>query len=121
MSNKGLNNPSQIAKQVIHIAETSSDLSIVSLIGGLQLIHNNFHDSYKLILDKYKKGEGKGIRWVTNIEEESVEIVKIFLDLGMQIKHVKSLPPLNFAVGDKEVNLTIEKMEGGKMIKSYNK
>ena len=113
-----LNNPSQIAKQVIHIAETSSDLSIVSLIGGLQLIHNNFHDSYKLILDKYKKGEGKGIRWITNIEEESVEIVKIFLDLGMQIKHVKSLPPLNFAVGDKEVNLTIEKMEGGKMIQS---
>ena len=113
-----LNNPSQIAKQVIHIAETSSDLSIVSLIGGLQLIHNNFPDSYKIILDKYKKGEGKGIRWITNIEEESVEIVKKFLDLGMQIRHVKNLPPLNFVVGDKEVNLTIEKMEGGKMIQS---
>ena len=113
-----LNNPSRIAKQVIHIAETSSDLSIVSLIGGLQLIHNSFPDSYKIILDKYKKGEGKGIRWITNIEEESLEIVKKFLDLGMQIRHVKNLPPLNFAVGDKEVNLTIEKMEGGKMIQS---
>jgi two-component system, OmpR family, sensor histidine kinase VicK len=112
------NNSSQIAKQVIHIAETSSDLSIVSLIGGLQLIYNNFPDSYKIILDKYKKGEGKGIRWVTNVEEESVEIVKKFLDLGMQIKHIRNLPPLNFAVGDKEVNFTIEKMEGGKMIQS---
>jgi two-component system sensor histidine kinase VicK len=113
-----LNNPSLIAKQVIHIAETSSDLFIVSVIGGLQLIYNNFLDSYKNVLDKYKKGEGKGIKWVTNIEEESVEVVKIFLDLGMQIKHVKNLPPLNFAVGDKEVNVTIEKMEGGKMIQS---
>ena len=36
----------------------------------------------------------------------------------MQIKHVKNLPPMNFAVGDKEVNATIEKMEGGKMIQS---
>jgi signal transduction histidine kinase len=113
-----LDTPSKVAKQVIHIAETSSDLSIVSFIGGLQLIYNHFPDSYKIILDKYKKGEGKGIRWVTNVEEESVEILKKFLDLGMQIKHVKILPPMNFAVGDKEVNTTIEKMEGGKMIQS---
>jgi two-component system, OmpR family, sensor histidine kinase VicK len=113
-----LNNRSQIAKQISHIAETSSDLSVVSVIGGMQLIHNHFLDSYKKILDKYKKGEGKGIRWIISIEEERVEFIKVFLDLGMQIKHVKNLPPLNFAVGDKEVNATIEKMEGGKMIRS---
>ena len=113
-----LNTPSQIAEQLIHIAETSSGLSIVSVIRGLELIYNNFLDSYKNVLDKYKKGEGKGIKWITNIEEESVELVKVFLDLGMQIKHIKNLPPLNFAVGDKEVNATIEKIEGGKMIQS---
>jgi signal transduction histidine kinase len=113
-----LNNPSQIAKQIRHIAETSSELSIVSVFGGLQLIHNTFLDSYKNILGKYKKGEGKGIRWVTNIKEECVELVNLFLDLGMQITHVKSLPPISFAVGNKEVNFTIEKMEGGKMIQS---
>jgi two-component system, OmpR family, sensor histidine kinase VicK len=113
-----LNNRSQIAKQIRHIAETSSNLSVVSVIGGMQLIHNHFLDSYKKILDKYKKGEGKGIRWIISIEEERVEFIKVFLDLGMQIKHVKNLPSLNFAVGDKEVNATIEKMEGGKMIRS---
>jgi two-component system, OmpR family, sensor histidine kinase VicK len=113
-----LNNPSQIAKQIRHIAETSSDLSIVSVIGGMQLIHNHFLDPYKKILDKYKKGEGNGIKWVISIQEEHVELIKVFLDLDMQIKHVKNLPPLNFAVGDKEVNATIEKMEGGKMIQS---
>ena len=113
-----LNNPSQISEQLRHIAETYSDLSIASTFGGLQLIHNTFLDSYKKILGKYKKGEGNGIRWITNIEEECVELVKTFLDLNMQIKHVKNLPPINFAVGKKEVNLTIEKMEGGKMIQS---
>ena len=113
-----LNNPSQISEQIRHIAETYSDLSIASTFGGLQLIHNTFLDSYKKILGKYKKGEGNGIRWITNIEEECVELVKTFLDLNMQIKHVRNLPPINFAVGKKEVNLTIEKMEGGKMIQS---
>lgn len=113
-----LNNPSQISEQIRHIAETYSDLSIASTFGGLQLIHNTFLDSYRKILGKYKKGEGNGIRWITNIEEECVELVKTFLDLNMQIKHVKNLPPINFAVGKKEVNLTIEKMEGGKMIQS---
>jgi two-component system sensor histidine kinase VicK len=113
-----LNNPSQISEQIRHIAETYSDLSIASTFGGLQLIHNTFLDSYKKILGKCKKGEGEGIRWITNIEEECVELVKTFLDLNMQIKHVKNLPPINFAVGKKEVNLTIEKMEGGKMIQS---
>ena len=113
-----LNNPSQVSEQIRHIAETYSDLSIASTFGGLQLIHNTFLDSYKKILGKYKKGEGNGIRWITNIEEECVELVKTFLDLNMQIKHVKNLPPINFAVGKNEVNLTIEKMEGGKMIQS---
>jgi signal transduction histidine kinase len=113
-----LDNPSIVAKQIIDLAETSSGLSVVSVIGGLQLIYNNFLEPYKKILGKYKTGEGNGIKWVINIEKESVELVKIFLDLGMRIRHVKNLPPINFAVGDKEVNATIEKMEGGKMIQS---
>ena len=113
-----LDNPSKIAKQILHIAETSSGLSIVSVIGGLQLTYDNFFGPYKNILDKYKTGEGKGIKWVINIEKESVELVKIFLGLGMQIKHIKNLPPINFSVGDKEVNATIEKMEGGMMVRS---
>jgi two-component system, OmpR family, sensor histidine kinase VicK len=113
-----LDNPPIVAKQIIHLAETSSGLSVVSVIGGLRLIYNNFLEPYKKILNKYKIGEGNGIKWVINIEEESVELVKIFLDLGMRIRHVKNLPSMNFAVGDNEVDATIEKMEGGKMIQS---
>jgi len=113
-----LDNPPIVAKQIIHLAETSSGLSVVSVIGGLRLIYSNFLEPYRKILNKYKTGEGNGIKWVINIEKESVELVKIFLDLGMQIRHVKNLPSMNFAVGDKEVDATIEKMEGGKMIQS---
>ena len=85
----------------------------------MQLIFNNFLDSYRKLLDKYKRGESKeGIKWICNIQQESIELVKIFLNMGMQICHVKNLTPINFALGDREINATIEKMEGGKMVQS---
>jgi two-component system, OmpR family, sensor histidine kinase VicK len=114
-----LESPEEISNQVIHLAETSSGISIASVTGGMQLIYNNFFDLYKKVLDNHKKKrQGRGIKWVTNIQREAIGLVKIFLDLGMQIRHIRNLPPMNFAVGDKEVNATIEKMESGKMIQS---
>jgi two-component system, OmpR family, sensor histidine kinase VicK len=115
---KVLENHDEIFKQIVHLAETSTGLSIVSSFGGMQLIYNNFFDLYKKMLDKYRKGEGKGIRWACSIEAESIDLVKIFLNLGMQLKHVKNLTPMSFAIGDKELNATVDSMKGGKMIQT---
>jgi two-component system, OmpR family, sensor histidine kinase VicK len=115
---KVLENPDEIFKQIIHLGETSNELSIVSSFGGMQLIYNNFFDLYKKILDKYRRGEGRGIKWICSINEASIDLTKIFVNLGMKIRHVKSLTPMNFAVGDKELNATVESMEGGKMVRS---
>ena len=57
---KVLENHDEIYKQIVHLAETSTELSIVSSFGGMQLIYNNFFDLYKKLLDKYRKGEGRG-------------------------------------------------------------
>ena len=115
---KVLENPDEIFKQIIHLGETSNELSIVSSFGGMQLIYNNFFDLYKKILDKYRRGEGRGIKWICSINEESIDLTKIFVNIGMKLRHVKSLTPMNFAVGDKELNATVESMEGGKMVRS---
>ena len=115
---KIIKKPNEIINRIIHLAETSSQLLIVSSFGGMQLIYNNFFDHYKKILDEYKTGESKGIKWICNIEKENLEIAKIFLKMGMQIHHIKNLPPINFALGDKEINATIEEMEKGKMVQS---
>ena len=48
-----------------------------------------------------------------------MKLVKVFLDLGFQIRHLKNMLPINFGVSDVEVALTIEKMEGGKMSSSF--
>ncbi|MDP9289720.1 MAG: HAMP domain-containing histidine kinase [Thermoproteota archaeon] len=110
---KILDTQDEIVNQVIHLAETSTGLSIVSGSGGMQLIYNNFFDSYKKVLRK-----GNGIKWIINVNKGNVGLVKTFIGLGIQIKHIKNMPPMNFVVGDKELNATIEKMDGGKMVQS---
>jgi nitrogen-specific signal transduction histidine kinase len=120
-----LENPEEIGKQIILLAKTSNEISLVCSFGGMQGIYDNdkFFDLYKKILDRYKKGEHKGIRWVTSIlgiklEKDDIDLIKTFLDLGMQIRHVKNLSLMNFAVSDKALNATIEKMEGGKTVQN---
>ena len=115
----------EIGNDIILLAKTSNEISIVCSLGGMQIVYDNdkFFNTYKKLLDKYKKGEHNGIRWVTNIvgvklEKDDIELIKAFLDLGMQIRHVKNLSLMNFAVSDKMLNATIEKLEGGKMVQS---
>jgi two-component system, OmpR family, sensor histidine kinase VicK len=120
-----LENAEEIGNDILLLAKTSNEISIVCSLGGMQIIYDNdkFFNTYKKLLDKYKKGEHNGIRWVTNIvgvklEKDDIELIKTFLDLGMQIRHVKNLSLMNFAVSDKMLNATIEKLEGGKMVQS---
>jgi two-component sensor histidine kinase len=82
---------------------------------------SSFFDTYKAIVDKYKNGESrKGLRWLTNIDDkESAKLVQVFLQSGMQTRHIKNMLPLNFGVSDKEVAFSIEKMEAGKMSSSF--
>jgi two-component system, OmpR family, sensor histidine kinase VicK len=89
----------------------------------MQMSYNFFLDTYKQIIDKFRKKEERNetnrLRWIINIDKDSMKLVKVFLDLGFQIKHVKNMLPINFGVSDKEVALTIEKMDGGKMSQSF--
>ena len=92
-----LDKAEQIIKQITHLAESSLGLCIVSVSGGMQLVYNNFLDLHKNILDNYEMGIGKGIRWIISINKDNIDLVKEFLELGMQIKHIKNMPILNFA------------------------
>ncbi|MBV9179568.1 MAG: hypothetical protein JO297_21270, partial [Nitrososphaeraceae archaeon] len=62
--------------------------------------------------------QNRGIRWVTSIDKDSVDLVKAFLNEGIRVRHVRDLPPMNFAVDSNHFYATIEKMQGGKMMES---
>ena len=84
----------------------------------MRLIYNIFLEPYKKVLDIYKKGHHKGIRCITTINKDNEELVTLFLNEGVQIRHTKNLPPLSFSISNKEFHATAEKMEGGKMIRN---
>jgi signal transduction histidine kinase len=116
-----LENLDEIIKEIKSQNNAANKLSICTTIGGMQMSYNYLFDSYRNVVDKHRKGESKeGLRWLTNIDDkESANLVGILLQSGMQVRHTKSMPPLNFGVSDKEVALTVEKMEGGKLSQSF--
>jgi signal transduction histidine kinase len=117
---KVLQNVDEILKKGKDILERSIEFLACSKFGGMRLVYNNYFDTYeKVMMNKYRKGEHEGIRWVTFItDKDSADLVRIFLNIGVQIRHVKNMPPIDFAVSDKEMMATIEKMEGGEIAKS---
>jgi len=70
------------------------------------------------LLDKQKEGKHKGIRYISDINEDNVNLAKIIVDTGIQLRHAKILPPMSFAITDKEIATTIEKMENGNQVQS---
>src|SRR5215213_876108 len=117
---KVLQNVDEILKKGKDILENSTKFLACSKFDGMRLVYNNYFDTYeKLMRNKYRKGEHEGIRWVTSItEKDSADLVRTFLNIGVQIRHVKNMPPIDFSVSDKEMMATIEKMEGGQMAQS---
>src|SRR5215467_5875538 len=119
VSTRVLEDQVQIINEIRRLNYSSTRLSVCSAFGGMQMGYKYLFDSYMDIVDKHQKGEGKGMRWIINIDKENVNLVKVFLKAGIQIRHVKNMPPMNFGVSDKEMAGTIEKMEGGKMSQSF--
>ena len=115
---KIMDSQDEIMKQIIHLSEVSSGMSVVSNHGGMQLTYNSFVELCKKILEKQKRGEGEGIRWIMRIEKDSVKLVKKFLKLGVKIRHVKNLAPINFAVSNYGLIATVEEMAGGGLIQN---
>ena len=115
---KIVDNPDEIIKEISKLTADSNRLDTCLAPGGLQYSHSHFFDIKKKLLDKQKKGQHKGIRYITNIGKENIQLVKLYVEQGIQIKHIKNLPPMSFGVSDKEIAVTIENMEGGKPIRS---
>jgi hypothetical protein len=110
----------EIIREIRNLNNRADHLSICSSLGGMQMSYKFFLDTYRDMVNRYRKKEQfNKLRWIINIDKDSVELVKAFLELGFQIRHVKNMLPINFGVSDKEVALTIEKMEGGKMSSSF--
>jgi len=115
-----LENPSEVSEEIKKAINTSEDdsWSICSTFDGLLMItcNKDFEKMQGRLLDGSKRGNNT--RWVGTINKDNVQIVKAYLDLGMKIKHINNMPPMNFAVSSKELYITIDEMKGGQIAKN---
>jgi two-component system, OmpR family, sensor histidine kinase VicK len=119
VSTRILEDQDQIINELRRFNNRATKLSICSAFGGMQMSYKYLFDTFLDIVEKYKTGEGEGMRWIINIDKDNLDLVKVFLKSGIQIRHVKNMPPMNFGVSDVQMAATIEKMESGKISQSF--
>jgi two-component system, OmpR family, sensor histidine kinase VicK len=115
---KIIENPDEIVEEISRLTASSNKLDTSLPPGGMQYSYKYFFDIKKKLLEKQRSGEHEGIRYVTNIDKDNIQIAKIYLKSGIQIRHVRNLPPMSFGVSDKKIAVTIEKMEEGNRVQS---
>jgi nitrogen-specific signal transduction histidine kinase len=116
---KIIQNVDEILKKQKDILEDSHEFLVCSKLSGLLLAYNNYFDLYEKVMQKYRNDEHVGIRIVTSIrDKEGADLSRLFINAGVEIKHVKNMPPIDFALSDKEMIATIQKVEGDEIIQN---
>lgn len=111
---KILQNVDDILKKGKEILESSLEFLVCSRFGGLRLIYNNYFDLFTEIMAKHKDRKHRGIRMVTSImDKDTAELTRKFLNIGVNVRHTKNMPPIDFSVSDKEMIATIAKSGDG--------
>jgi signal transduction histidine kinase len=83
----------------------------------INIIYRDFSKSHQEIIDRYRQGKHKGIRWITSLKtKKDIGLVKSFIDNGIKIRHVPVLLTDSFALSDKSFLFTIEDVDEGKNI-----
>lgn len=91
-----------IYKTFGNLVEISDEVLICSDIGMLRLANESFFNIYQKIMDKYEDKHHEGIRWLVSVNgKEDVELLKLFMDIGIKIKSIKSLPIINYVFTNK--------------------
>lgn len=86
----------------------STELNICTYSEGLKIGYDLFLRWIKDFLEKKKNGTHKGIRILIAISKYNLELVKRYLDLGIEIRHLKESPFISFGITKSDMVATVE-------------
>lgn len=79
----------EIVREIRNLNNRADHLSICSSLGGMQMSYKFFLDTYRDMVSKYrKKKQFNKLRWIIDVDKDSTQLIKVFLELGFQIRHV---------------------------------
>ncbi|MGD9533942.1 MAG: ATP-binding protein [Candidatus Nitrosocosmicus sp.] len=116
---KIIHNVEDIISKSKNILIDSREFILCTKTQGLLLAYNNYFDVYQRICKHKQAFAHDGIRIVTKIDDNNdIITASHFLNLGIEIRHVRNLPPISFAASEREMIATIQKTEGGQVIQN---
>lgn len=112
-----LQNQQEIFNATNEFYKKSNQIKSCFAVEGLNILNRYFFSSRQEILERYRQGKHKGIRWITSLNnKKEAELVKGHLAKGIEVRHVKDVSANSFTISDKAFLFTIEKIEEGKII-----
>ncbi|MEW5839888.1 HAMP domain-containing sensor histidine kinase [Nitrososphaera sp.] len=101
---------------VLKMVDASSQLSSYMNSGGVLFAKKHLADRFARVLEKHRRGQHRGIRWVVSgVGPPDLEAIEFFLALGVQIRYSQETPHMSFTTSDKEISATVDAMEGGRI------
>ncbi|WP_458720315.1 ATP-binding protein [Candidatus Nitrosocosmicus sp. R] len=102
VSTKIIDNWNEIYENINSLAENSDEVLICSDISMLKLAYRSLFIVYQKMMDRYDNKHHEGIRWIVSVNgKEDVELLRLFMDMGIKIRSIKNLPIINYLVTDK--------------------
>ena len=74
---KVIEDPYNVVKEISRLIAGSNEINTCLTSGGMHYCHNYFLETRTELLDKQKKGDHKGVRYITNIDEYNVKFANI--------------------------------------------
>jgi two-component system, OmpR family, sensor histidine kinase VicK len=86
-------------------------------VDAMKLMRNYYDKEIQTAAERIRKNsnigpeDSKGFRWITAFEKEDMDTVQHFLNLGVEVRHVRNIIPMTFAVTDKKLIATVQEVK----------
>jgi hypothetical protein len=111
-----LQDQQEIFNALVNFYKSSNEIKFYAPVESIKLINSYFINLHQEILERFRKGNHKGIKWITSLNNtKDIELVTSYIDKGIEIRHVNDLFSNSFALSDNAFLFTIENIKEEKM------
>lgn len=95
----------EIMEEFKRLYLSSKELSICAVYSGLVESRNRLGEVYLELAERIRKGEHRGIRFITSIDQgDQAYLVETLSSLGLKVRHTRNFPSLSFTIVDEDSN-----------------
>jgi signal transduction histidine kinase len=84
----------------------------------MKLTYNFYLDTVRKVAENLSKSSKGPLRWICNFDKNTIDLVRLFLDMGIEIRYSKNIFPMTFGVSERKFVATVQEVRGEKLVQS---